>query len=260
MICAHGTRYAAAAAALAAAFSLQPGFTPRAQGAGLLIADGGLGGVLTIEQHTARVTINNGVAVTEVEQTFRNTEDRQVEALYVFPVPRGASVANFSMWIGGKEMVGEVVEKQRAKQVYESYKQTNTDPGLLEQKDYKTFEMRVFPIAPRGEQRVRVCYYQELDYDANRATYVYPLASSASGAGAGASAGGGRAGGEKAGRLSLSFRVLSETPVTSLESPSHAGEFAVAQHSPHFCEASYEARGGRLDRDFVLSYETARAQ
>ena len=67
-----------------------------ADAAGLLIAEGGFGGVLEIEEHTAEVTINNGVAVTNVTQVFRNTEDRQVEALYLFPVPKGASVANFS--------------------------------------------------------------------------------------------------------------------------------------------------------------------
>ena len=77
--------------------------------AGLLIADGGLGGVLQIQEHDVHVTINNGIAVTQVTQVFHNTEKRQVEALYTFPVPRGASVANFSMWINGKEMVGEVL-------------------------------------------------------------------------------------------------------------------------------------------------------
>ncbi len=86
----------------------------RAEAAGMLIADGGLGGVLEVSQHEVRVTINNGIAVTEVNQTFRNKENRQVEALYLFPVPKGASVANFSMWINGKEMVGEVLEKTRA--------------------------------------------------------------------------------------------------------------------------------------------------
>jgi Ca-activated chloride channel family protein len=62
--------------------------------AGLLIADGGFGGTLKIVEHDVRVTINNGIAVTEVTQVFRNTEDRQVEALYVFPVPKNASVAS----------------------------------------------------------------------------------------------------------------------------------------------------------------------
>ena len=68
------------------------------------------------------MTINNSIAVTQVDQVFVNTENRQVEALYTFPVPREASVSNFSMWIGGKEMIGEVVEKERAREIYESYK------------------------------------------------------------------------------------------------------------------------------------------
>src|SRR5437867_4121463 len=94
----------------------------RAPAAGLLIADGGFGGALEIKEHSAHVTINNGVAVTQVTQVFLNTENRPVEALYTSPVPRGASVSNFSMWINGKEMAGEVLEKQKARQIYESYK------------------------------------------------------------------------------------------------------------------------------------------
>src|SRR5437667_10630816 len=76
--------------------------------AGLLIADGGLGGVLEVKEHDVQVTINNGVAVTRVTEVFRNAENRQVEALYTFPVPRGASVASFSMWITGKDRGGHV--------------------------------------------------------------------------------------------------------------------------------------------------------
>ncbi|MBT7300461.1 MAG: hypothetical protein HN849_13150, partial [Victivallales bacterium] len=71
--------------AAVAAFLILSSFT---DAAGLLIADGGFGGVLKIESHEVQVTINNGIAVTEVTQVFRNTEDRQVEALYTFPVPK----------------------------------------------------------------------------------------------------------------------------------------------------------------------------
>ncbi|MCP4040446.1 MAG: hypothetical protein GY731_00625, partial [Gammaproteobacteria bacterium] len=53
-----------------------------AHGAGLMIADGGLGGVLEIKEQDVEVRINNGVAVTTVTQVFKNTEKRQVEALY----------------------------------------------------------------------------------------------------------------------------------------------------------------------------------
>ncbi|MDB5290459.1 MAG: Vault protein inter-alpha-trypsin domain protein, partial [Phycisphaerales bacterium] len=59
----------------------------QAPAAGLLVADNGTGGLLEIQEHSVHVTINNGIAVTEVTQVFKNTEHRQVEALYTFPVP-----------------------------------------------------------------------------------------------------------------------------------------------------------------------------
>ena len=147
----------------------------QSEASGLLIADGGLGGVLEIKEHDVSVVINNGIAVTEVRQIFHNTEQRIVEALYTFPVPAGASVSNFSMIINGKEMIGEVVEKKRARQIYESYKTVKRDPGLLEQVDYKTFELRIFPIPAGADQHIKVTYCQQLDFDHNNAKWVYPL-------------------------------------------------------------------------------------
>lgn len=224
--------------------------TPAANAAGLLIADGGFGGVLEIREQDVRVTINNGVAVTQVEQVFRNTEDRTLEALYTFPVPKGASVANFSMWINGREMVGEVVEKQRARQIYESYKQPQNrkDPGLLEQVDFKTFEMRVFPIAARAEQRVRITYYQELDFDHDWATYVYPLATRS------------RPGidSRTRGRFALTLDVKSEVPITEMESPSHKDDFVMVHHDDHHAQASLETDQGDLNRDVVLAFHLQR--
>lgn len=221
---------------------------PRAEAAGLLIADGGLGGVLEIKEHDVKVTINNGIAVTHVTQVFHNTENRQVEALYTFPVPRGASVANFSMWIGGKEMVGEVVEKQRARQIYDSYKRVQRDPGLLEQVDYRTFEMRIFPIPAGADQRVQVSYYQELDSDHDRATYVYPLATTTRG----------KADTRVSGRFAISFDVKSAVPIAALESPSHRDAFVFARHSEQYLQASLETKDGSLAQDIVLAQQLRR--
>ncbi len=223
---------------------------PAAHGAGLLIADGGLGGVLEIEEQTVHVTVNNGIAVTDVTQVFRNTEQRQVEALYTFPVPRAASVSNFSMWIGGKEMVGEVLEKEKAREIYNSYKAVRRDPGLLEQTDYKTFEMRIFPIAAGAEQRVQVTYYQELDFDNDWATWVYPLATVS------------RPGIDSSvkGKFNLTIDVKSEVPIAELASPSHAQQFVIAKHTPHYAQASLEAAGWDLNRDLVLACRIERAK
>jgi Ca-activated chloride channel family protein len=224
--------------------------SPASHAAGLLLADGGFGGQLEIEEQAVEVTINNGIAVTTVTQVFRNLENRQVEALYTFPVPKGASVANFSMWIDDAEMVGEVVEKERARQIYDSYKRVRRDPGLLEQTSYKTFEMRIFPIAPRAEQRVQIAYYQELDFDHDWATYVYPLATTTRTA----------MDSRTRGRFALNLAVDSEVPIVALESPSHGDEFAVAKHTRHHVQASLETTGGDLNRDVVLAYRLARPQ
>ncbi len=216
---------------------------PSANAAGLLIADGGLGGVLEIQEHDVKVNINNGVAVTHVTQVFRNTEQRQVEALYSFPVPKGASVANFSMWINGKEMVGEVLEKKRAREIYDSYKQKRRDPGLLEQTDYRTFEMRIFPIAAGAEQKVQITYYQELDVDHDWATYVYPLATNTRG----------KVDSRTTGRFAINFDVQSAIPIAELESPSHPGAFVIAKHAEGYRQASLETKGGSLAQDVVLA-------
>ncbi|MCH9646864.1 MAG: VIT and VWA domain-containing protein [Deltaproteobacteria bacterium] len=222
--------------------------SPPVEAAGMLVADGPFGGALEIEEHSVEVTINNGIAVTEVTQVFRNTEDRVAEALYTFPVPHKASVANFSMWINGEEMVGEVVEKERARQIYNSYKRRGQDPGLLEQNDYKTFEMRIFPIPARAEQRVQVAYYQELEIDHDWATWVYPLATVTQ---PGVDA-------RVHGRFSLNLDVRSEIPIKEMESPSHGDDFVVARHSDFLHQASLETTGGSLRRDLVITYRLSR--
>src|SRR5262245_18903909 len=232
---------AACCALLAGTF---PAMSNRATAAGLLIADGGFGGRLEIKEHDVEVTINNGVAVTNVTQIFHNTEKRQVEALYTFPVPKGASVANFSMWINGTEMTGEVVEKKRAREIYDSYKRVNRDPGLLEQVDYRTFEMRIFPIPAKAEQRVQVTSYQELDFDHDWATYVYPLATNT------------RKGldSRTQGKFALTLDVKSEIPIVELKSSSHPKDFAIARHTDAYQQASLETKDGDLSRDVVLSF------
>lgn len=219
----------------------------KVEASGLLIADGGFGGVLKIKEQDVRVTINNGIAVTEINQVFLNTENRIVEALYTFPVPKGASVSNFSMIINGKEMIGEVVEKQRARQIYESYKARRVDPGLLEQVDFKRFEMRVFPIAAGAEQHIKVTYYQQLDFDHDWATYVYPLATSTRGVDS-----------RTTGKFALTLDVNSEIPITSLKSPSHTGDFVVVNHSDKYARASLETTEGDLSRDVVIAFQTKR--
>jgi Ca-activated chloride channel family protein len=222
-----------------------------AHAAAAIIADGGLGGMLDIVDHRVEVTIDNGIATTTVTQVFRNREDRTIEALWTFPVPKAASVSNFSMWIGGKEMVGEVVEKQRARQIYDSYKRVNKDPGLLEQNDHKSFDLRIFPITARAEQKIEITYQQELDIDHDWATYVYPLAMAD-----GRATGGNRT----AGSMGFAFAARSAIPIVEIDSPSHGKDVAFTRTDPGVREGSLEVKDGDLGRDIVVAFRTERAR
>lgn len=220
-----------------------------AHAAAAIIADGGLGGMLDIVDHRVEVTVDQGIATTRVTQVFRNREDRTIEALWTFPVPKAASVSNFSMWIGGAEMVGEVVEKQRARQIYDSYKQKNRDPGLLEQNDHKSFDLRIFPIAARAEQKIEIVYQQELDVDHDWATYVYPLAMADGRA---------QAGNRSAGSLGFSFASRSVIPIAEITCPSHGDDVVFTAPDPGVREGSMELKDGDLGRDIVVAYRTER--
>src|ERR1700731_4453289 len=140
---------------LLAAFALVIGLAP-VQGAGLLIPAEKTLPPLAMLNHKVTIAIEDQVAITRVEQTFRNHTPRQLEATYIFPVPKGASVDKFTMWVDGKETKGELVEAKKAREIYTSIVRRTQDPGLLEYLGADLLRLRVFPIPPSGDQKVAV--------------------------------------------------------------------------------------------------------
>src|SRR3989338_1105416 len=96
--------------------------------------------VLDLKEHNVKVVIEDGYAITTVDQVFYNPHSQDLEAIYSFPVPEKAAVAEFTMWIDGKPVHGEVLEKKKAREVYEDQKAQNKNTGIKEKNAYKTFE------------------------------------------------------------------------------------------------------------------------
>jgi Ca-activated chloride channel family protein len=144
------------------------------EGAGLLKPIHG-GSSVKIKSHDVAVTINNGFARTEVDQVFTNSEDIDLEAVYSFPLPKRASLSEVSLWIDGREVIGEVLEKEKARTLYEEQKSRGSNTALAEKDEYKTFTIRVSPVRAQQDTRVRIVYYQPLEIELNVGRYVYPL-------------------------------------------------------------------------------------
>ncbi len=121
------------------------------------------------------VTILGQVATTKVEQCYYNSTDRDLEAEYIFPLPAGASVRDFSMWVGGKRFRGEAVDSSAARQTYEDIVRRLKDPGLLEYIGRDLWKMRIYPVPRRGEQKIEIAYSSILPLEGNLTAYQYLL-------------------------------------------------------------------------------------
>ena len=152
--------------------SLFAGVTPAA---GLLTPSDGSLPALDIRDHQVDVLIEDGYAITTVEQVFFNPHSRDLEARYSFPVPAHASVVELTVWIDGRPVTGEVLEREQARQLYEEEKAAGRDAGITEKDSYKTFETRIAPVRAAQDTRVRLVYLQPAQVDTGIGRYVYPL-------------------------------------------------------------------------------------
>jgi len=143
--------------------------------AGLLTPTNSGLSALDIKQHHVNVVIQDGYAITNVEQVFHNPHTNDLEAVYSFPVPEKGAVAEFTIWIDGKPVTGEVLEKKQARKIYEEEKAAGRDAGLTEKDEYKTFNISVSPVRAGQDTRVRFVYMQPAHVDTGIGRYVYPL-------------------------------------------------------------------------------------
>ncbi|MCB9870357.1 MAG: hypothetical protein H6837_10900 [Planctomycetes bacterium] len=132
---------------------------------------------LTVGYHKVDVVIRDQIAQTTVEQSFRNTTGARLEGVFTFPLPADASISGFGMWIGNELVEADIVEKERARQIYEDILRRKKDPGLLEWSGGNLFKARVFPIEPHSEKRIRLRYTQVLPLAGDTLRYRYALRS-----------------------------------------------------------------------------------
>ncbi|MBM4040261.1 MAG: VWA domain-containing protein [Planctomycetes bacterium] len=131
---------------------------------------------LEVRELRVRVLIAGNVALTEIEETFFNPTGRRAEGVFYFPLPAGASICRFAMYVEGKLVEGELVERGRAREVYETIVRKMQDPALMEWQEGNVFKTRIFPIPPHGPKRILLSYTELLRAEGGETCYVYPLA------------------------------------------------------------------------------------
>ena len=112
---------------------------------------------------------------TVVRQVFKNHTNRRTEGTYEFTLPEGAVLSRLAMNVGDKMMEGELVEREKARMIYEDIVRRQRDPALLEWQGNNRFSTQIFPIEANGEKTVIIAYEQLLPERDGQVSYRYNL-------------------------------------------------------------------------------------
>jgi Ca-activated chloride channel family protein len=121
------------------------------------------------------VTIDGQHASTTLLQVYENNTGSRTEGHYRLRAGMDAHVEGFAYWNGEQKIVGEVFEKQMARQVYDSVTSRRRDPALLEQDGEGAFAFKVFPIESKEKKRVELRWTKWLERRNKTITYHAPV-------------------------------------------------------------------------------------
>jgi len=194
---------------------------------------------LRLTYQRIEVTIVGQVATTKVEQSYHNSTDRDLEAEYIFPLPAGASVRDFSMWVAGKRYRGEAIEASKARQTYEDIVRRLKDPGLLEYITRDLWKVRIYPVPRKGDQKIEITYTSILPVEGGMISYQYLLRN-------------GQSVPATVKDFTMVVRIQSPDPLGPIYSPSH--DVAIDRQGDRKAVVSFERNACKLDKDFQLFF------
>jgi Ca-activated chloride channel family protein len=197
---------------------------------------------LAIKYHRVDVTIIDQVATTRVDQVFVNDNPWAADGTYIFPLPEGAAVSDFVMWIDGEPVRGDILEADEAREIYNDIVKRMRDPALLEYVDRRALKASIFPIPPGEERRIVLEYSSVLPLDNGLVHYVYPLSTE-------------KYSSKPLEEVVMTVEVESEVPIRTVYSPSH--QVFVEREDDFSALLDFEEYDVLPDRDFELYYSVS---
>lgn len=123
----------------------------------------------------AKVRIYGYLAETTMTMKFLNPNRRTLEGELYFPLPEGAMVSGYGLDVDGDMVDGVAVEKQKAREVFETEVRRGVDPGLVEKVKGNNFKTRIYPLIPGKTRTVKIVFTDDLRENDAAAVYRLPL-------------------------------------------------------------------------------------
>ena len=191
--------------------------------------------------------------VMKSRQSYRNDGTSNLEAVYTFPLPWGATLMALNAEIGGQRLIGTVMEKKQASARYEKAIDDGDTPVMVEQSAPCLYTANLGNLKPGEDAVVEIEHAQLLRFEQGQIRITVPTTVAPR-------YGDAHAAGGLAPHESVNASLLAEYPLTAdilltgdvargaVHSPSHA---IVTTARDDGTLVSLK-RGGFLDRDLVL--------
>ncbi len=119
--------------------------------------------------------ISGLVAQVDLEQTFINSSDEWVHGVYVFPLPDDAAVNHLEMQVADRLVLGEIREREEARQIFRDAVESGKKASLVEQQRPNLFTNRLANIGPGEAVTVRLRYVQRVAWRAGEFSLRFPM-------------------------------------------------------------------------------------
>lgn len=201
--------------------------------------------ILTLDEMSVKISIDNQFARVRVIQIFGNHTDRVQEGKYIFLIPTSAAISDFAVWDGDIRIPGVILEARRADEIYRDIALQEIDPGIVKQADEdegaSAFTVQVTPIPAYGTKRLELEYTELLRVENLESYFSFPFKPN-------------QYGEQKVGHLKIELTMQSRFALTDLRFTNNNYPLNYLNNTANVKSASFEATNVTLTEDFAFRY------
>jgi Ca-activated chloride channel homolog len=192
----------------------------------------------------ARMTINDQIAVTVVDQVFVNTASSKKEGIFRFSLPEGSVIVELALWINNKRQVAVSLEKTKATSTYDNSVRASVDPALLTSLGNNQYQINVYPLNAAGDsldqRRIDFTYVTPLKSIADTSTMSFQLTTTGMS-------------NQPPLRTSLSVTVASQDSIGKVLTPNFsAAEVVTTRNDPTSYSLLYGTENAYVNKDLTI--------
>jgi Ca-activated chloride channel family protein len=205
--------------------------------------------ILSLATMEVEIHVDNGDARVWIRQVFTNHTGSPQEGNYLFALPGGTTVSDFAVWDGPVRIPAVILERKRAKALYDELKSQAIDPGLLEQGERteddarrnSVFSVHIVPIPAYGTKRLEIEYHEQIPVSQNKSYFLLPLKPDAYAS-------------QSVQKLSIHFELHTAARIKDFAFQGKMLPFHIDQQDEHTVRGTVEAAKLELAEDFATAW------